>query len=419
MATDPIFTTLGQLDDTMIEAIRESKDSRLLTNWLVWNVWSRKQSPYDDLQEGQTVYWFDKKAREISVEMRVASIGREHFADKADAYRTMDKVYGLSSEVTDRAFEGGREAPEAGYLFVVAIDPVAYIGIPLDIHMGKVGGTNGWASYRTILDSEHVSDEAKETIRSLPAEGRPTITKSDPIDLGAIKNLADLPRAPRMPTAANTKAATERAGGKCELEECSGNAEHLDHKYPWAHGGNSDAVNLQWLCAEHNLKKSDKIPDEYTLDQLWIRFLTNFDDDHVTLEANLKALEIRTRNSVYDVVIDDDIFISWKRGSRSAYVDQYTTEDDLLVEGGNGKPGKALLAEGGGIYFSSSRVESVNRKVDPIAALARIGKKPGDRIDMMHAHPRLEEDELEEFRKVRLAAGPHPARMPHSASKAA
>ena len=41
--------------------------------------------------------------------------------------------------------------------------------------------------------------------------------------------------------------------------------------------------------------------------------------------------------------------------------------------------------------FTSSHVEKVTRGVDPIAALTPIGKKPGDRIDLVHAGPLVRE----------------------------
>ena len=134
MTNEPIFTTLGHLDGELRDAIRDGKDTSVLKDMLLWSVWSRKLFPYNDIQEGQTIYWFDKENREIGVELRVASVAREHFSDSADAYRTMETVFGIGSENTDLALVN-REAPKAGYLLVVAVEAVAYLGTPLDLSL--------------------------------------------------------------------------------------------------------------------------------------------------------------------------------------------------------------------------------------------------------------------------------------------
>lgn len=42
---------------------------------------------------------------------------------------------------------------------------------------------------------------------------------------------------------------------------------HIDHIFPSSKGGNSKFENLQFLCQEHNLKKSDKLYKS----QLWLK----------------------------------------------------------------------------------------------------------------------------------------------------
>ncbi len=41
---------------------------------------------------------------------------------------------------------------------------------------------------------------------------------------------------------------------------------HVDHRFPASRGGSSKFENLQLLCAEHNLSKSDKLEEE----ELWL-----------------------------------------------------------------------------------------------------------------------------------------------------
>ena len=51
----------------------------------------------------------------------------------------------------------------------------------------------------------------------------------------------------------------KRDGGKCRTCDATTGL-HYDHILPYAKGGRSDAaVNIQILCARHNLQKSDKI----------------------------------------------------------------------------------------------------------------------------------------------------------------
>ena len=64
-------------------------------------------------------------------------------------------------------------------------------------------------------------------------------------------------------------------GGRCEhrslfgLLRCRREGEHADHHYPHSRGGATDRHNLVWLCARHNLRKSDRIP---TLLDTWLLY---------------------------------------------------------------------------------------------------------------------------------------------------
>jgi len=375
---EPIFLLRGQ-DNEIFDVLRETRDVSTMTNWVFWNFWKRRTFPYKSIEEGQTLYFVDLDAREIGVELRVTGVGRVHYDDPAEPYQLLERVFGIGSEEAETGLFR-RDLPVPGYLLAVAVDPVAYIGTPIDLDWSKVGGRAGWAAWRTVLESANTPDEAKAVLRRLPAEGRSPAAQSYPIDLGAIENLAELPRAPRKPSEAVARKIAQRAGGSCELAGCLERAEHLDHKYPWAHGGNSDIANLQWLCARHNLEKSDRIPTSYSPDQLWLRYLTYLSDEEVVIGDDLTAHRIRTRNSVYDLVIDQNLFLLWKRGGREVYVAAFEGLDELLVPYKDSRRieigGEPDLEDP---MFSSSRVFEVD-DADPVVALARLGLVPGTSI---------------------------------------
>lgn len=381
MTSEPIFVLRGRNNETLHE-LRRTGDVSILANWVFWNLWGRRVFPYNTIEEGQTLYFVDLDARMISAELRVIGIGRVHYHDRDEPYRLLDRVFGIGSELAETAIQR-RDLPVPGYLLAVAVDPVAYLGEAIDLDWSKVGGRAGWAAWQTVLGSNHTPDAARAVLHSLPSEGRPVPVHSHPIDIGAVETLADLPRAPRAPSAAVARAISLRAGGTCEVGVCDERARHLDHIYPWAHGGNSDAVNLQWLCARHNLTKSDRIPEIYIPDQLWIRYVTELDDESIRIGSELVGHEIRTLNSIYDLVIDEDVFLLWKRGGREVLVESFHDIDSLLVPF---MGGRRIEIEGSpeldGPMFASSLIVGVTN-ADPVIALARLGRRPGDTVPLI------------------------------------
>lgn len=378
--TEPIFVLRGQNNDVFDE-LREVRDPALLTNWVFWNFWKRRHFPYKTIEEGQTLYLVDTKAREIGAELRVSAVARVQYEDPQVPYRVLEQSFGIGSEAAETGLDR-REMPIPGYLLAVAVDPVAYLGTPIELDWSKVGGRAGWAAWRTVLESDHASQGAKAALRGLPAEGRPPAAKSYPVDLGAVGELDPIPRAPRHPTPAVARRVRSRAQGRCEMVGCDAPAEHLDHIYPWAHGGNSDFANLQWLCARHNLQKSDRIPETFTAEQLWLRYVSDLGDETITIGNDLAAHEIRTRNSTYDLVVDGDVLLLTKRGSRDVFVEAFDGMESVVANVGDGRrieiQGNPECEEP---LFTSSPVEDI-KPVEPSVALARIGRRVGDTITL-------------------------------------
>lgn len=80
----------------------------------------------------------------------------------------------------------------------------------------------------------------------------------------------------RVFTAAERRAAFERAGLRCEHKavlwsRCTNTPTQADHIYPWARGGRTSMSNLQALCAFHNNRKSDSVPSRFYILRLQAR----------------------------------------------------------------------------------------------------------------------------------------------------
>ena len=71
--------------------LQRTGDVSLLINWVFWNFRNRRAFPYNSIEEGQTLYFVDTKARTISAELRVTGIGRIHYHDPAEPYRLLDR----------------------------------------------------------------------------------------------------------------------------------------------------------------------------------------------------------------------------------------------------------------------------------------------------------------------------------------
>lgn len=120
---------------------------------------------------------------------------------------------------------------------------------------------------------------------------------------------------PRLFSDADRTWISKITGGRCEhrwlfgLLRCRHKGEHMDHHYPWSKGGATDRHNLVWLCARHNIRKSDHVPT-------WF-------DTWVLYRARLKYLPPR-----------------WRGYARPDGVKRYPGEDDA----GRGEAGAAPAA---------------------------------------------------------------------------
>ncbi len=136
------------------------------------------------------------------------------------------------------------------------------------------------------------------------------------------------------------------------------------------------------LCAACNLSKSDSMPSNYEPEQLWFQHYSyDIEGESITISENATALEVATANSIYDVVFDDDVMLTVKRGQRT--VNCAYTSDVSGIHDINGR-GRCLVigvepsgeAADAAWSFRTSPVQ--NERTTPAAvAMTTLGVTPG------------------------------------------
>lgn len=118
-----------------------------------------------------------------------------------------------------------------------------------------------------MVEWEILSSKAPALAASLEAKlpplGRPVqvpaLDRYNPQRVGGTR----LPRPRRRHISSSTRERVlTRAGNMCQWPACNVTEDlHLDHRWPFVRGGTHDEDNLQVLCREHNLRKSDRVLD--------------------------------------------------------------------------------------------------------------------------------------------------------------
>ncbi|MGO9340028.1 MAG: RHS repeat-associated core domain-containing protein [Terracidiphilus sp.] len=76
------------------------------------------------------------------------------------------------------------------------------------------------------------------------------------------------PGAGKKTTPAQREKIRKENGGKCAVDGCNNQAEHVDHAIPRSQNGDTTDANLQGMCAHHNCQKGAKTSAEY---QEWLK----------------------------------------------------------------------------------------------------------------------------------------------------
>jgi len=95
-----------------------------------------------------------------------------------------------------------------------------------------------------------------------------------------------------------------RAGNRCEgplfvaWGRCQGEAEEVDHVYPWSKGGSTVVSNGQALCRRHNRSKSNQTPSWWYVLSLERRRRQYFPiGDEVRVHATMSASDREARQA--------------------------------------------------------------------------------------------------------------------------
>jgi hypothetical protein len=167
--------------------------------------------------------------------------------------RALREAYGLFPEdLNDYQFT----RPDEGFLLGWASEVVAPLDLrlPPEIKFSTFGAQHGYLRW----DKIHL--DLRRSIR-VPRPGRPALVPAPRWMVGD-ESFEDAPilRDRYIPTAVR-KAVMLRDGGRCAMCGSTATPLHFDHKYPVSKGGSNELMNIQLLCARHNLEKAAKVLD--------------------------------------------------------------------------------------------------------------------------------------------------------------
>jgi len=220
-----------------------------------FQMWTRRQSPFSVLEDGDTVYAVDGGSHTILWEFRVANLYRHRYTSQVDAFQQLDRVFGISpAECNDYVWL----RPTEGWLMAFGVEVIRKLSIdvPDELNFVSLGGRNGW------VNLEKLDRPMLKKLRLPKPEGR---ALAPPGAIGAVSDElstdnAEMPD--RFIPAGVKRLVLERDGRKCRL--CGDDSDkmivHFDHIYPWSKGGPNTASNLQILCSTCNMSKGAKVP---------------------------------------------------------------------------------------------------------------------------------------------------------------
>jgi hypothetical protein len=91
-----------------------------------FHLWERRLWPYTELQEGDTLYWYDTTRKAIVWQSRVAKVERFGFANKEEVRRRLQDFFHLP-DLKDPYFD---QASDRGYCLAYKIDSVVQRSFP-------------------------------------------------------------------------------------------------------------------------------------------------------------------------------------------------------------------------------------------------------------------------------------------------
>lgn len=101
-------------------------DSGEMGENLWFNMWQRRLWPYKELDEGDTLYWYDTKEQAIVWRSRVAQVERFEYANKNEVRKKFQVSFGLD-DLNDPYFD---KAKDQGYCLAYKVDSLVRLDVP-------------------------------------------------------------------------------------------------------------------------------------------------------------------------------------------------------------------------------------------------------------------------------------------------
>ena len=113
-------------------------DAGEMADKLWFNMWQRRLWPYQELQEGGTLYWYDTTEQAIVWKSRIAKVERFEFTNKAEVKAKFQTVFDVT-DLNDAYFAA---AADHGYCLAYKVDSLSRLNVPKPVEYNFPQG--GW-----------------------------------------------------------------------------------------------------------------------------------------------------------------------------------------------------------------------------------------------------------------------------------
>ncbi len=223
----------------------------LLSGDVFFHLWSTRQHPFNQIRNGDRLWWVDQVSREVRWELRVVELLKQQFNTPSEALSLLRRAYGLLPDDLDEYFSS---ASTNGWLLAFAVEvmqPVRGVRLPAGERLGR----NGLRSLRAEL-----LDELSRS--GLPAPAVTALTSPPRTANASAISAIFVPEESRHVPSWMKAEIWERDGGICQ--ECGSRPSradvHFDHTVPFSRGGRTSMENLRVLCSTCNLRKGARMP---------------------------------------------------------------------------------------------------------------------------------------------------------------
>lgn len=140
---------------------------------LWFNMWRPRLWPYQELQKGDTLYWFDTTEQAIVWKSRVGQIERFEFANKDEVRKHFQAAFGVS-DLNDPYLD---KAKDQGYCLAYKVDSLVRLNVPKPSDYKFPQG--GWLRC--------TDEDAHDWLKNLPAIASPDGPAADALSKAAVQ----------------------------------------------------------------------------------------------------------------------------------------------------------------------------------------------------------------------------------------